>query len=365
MPLRATYHLDVDGDLVEARAEALLLEQTVELPRSCVRDPFVASEILPDVEEIAADPVGGFRVRISYPEATTASDPAQLLNVLFGNSSLQPDVVLLDVDVPAALREALGGPRLGVDGLRALSGARGRALTCTALKPLGLPAGELARLAGTFARAGVDVVKDDHGLADHPFCRFEDRVRACQAELDKVAAETGHRAVYVPNLTGTPEAVERQRRVAVEEGVRAVLVAPMLLGMPLLSALARSEPPLGLLAHPAFAGALRIAPAALLGTLFRLYGADAVIYPHWGGRFAYSREVCEALARALRAPAPPLRPALPVPAGGMGVERAEELVRFYGRDAMLLVGGSLYEAGDALLERTRGFVRAVAESQPE
>jgi len=39
---------------------------------------------------------------------------------------------------------------------------------------------------------------------------------------------------------------------------------------------------------------------------------------------------------------------LPVPAGGMSVERAAEIVRAYGNDAMLLVGGSLLAAGDGL-----------------
>ena len=43
----------------------------------------------------------------------------------------------------------------------------------------------------------------------------------------------------------------------------------------------------------------------------------------------------------------------------MSVERVEEIVRFYGRDCMLLVGGSLYLAGAELLDRTRSFVEDV------
>jgi ribulose-bisphosphate carboxylase large chain len=46
----------------------------------------------------------------------------------------------------------------------------------------------------------------------------------------------------------------------------------------------------------------------------------------------------------------------------MSVERASEVVDFYGPDAMLLIGGSLYDAGDALLERTRSFVEAVSQA---
>jgi hypothetical protein len=35
-------------------------------------------------------------------------------------------------------------------------------------------------------------------------------------------------------------------------------------------------------------GAARIAPPLLLVKLFRLFGADAMIFPHHGGRFGYS-----------------------------------------------------------------------------
>ena len=72
--------------------------------------------------------------------------------------------------------------------------------------------------------------------------------------------------------------------------------------------------------------------------------------------------------RPALAPWQGLAPILPVPAGGMTVERVPEMLRFYGRDVMLLIGGSLLEAGDgsaqlapALLARTRAFTEAAAQ----
>ena len=53
---------------------------------------------------------------------------------------------------------------------------------------------------------------------------------------------------------------------------------------------------------------------------------------------------------------------LPVPAGGLTLERVDDVVRFYGRDTMLLMGGALLAAGDALAERTREFVARVHAS---
>jgi len=141
-----------------------------------------------------------------------------------------------------------------------------------------------------------------------------------------------------------------------------VLVAPALVGLPAFHELVSDGLDVPVLAHPAYAGAARVAPPFLLGTLFRMLGADAVVFPNAGGRFAYSSQICAAIADRSRRPWPGMRAMLPVPAGGMSVERAAEIVRTYGNDTMLLVGGSLLAAGDRLAERTRAFVDAVADA---
>jgi ribulose-bisphosphate carboxylase large chain len=350
---------------IEARADALLLEQTVELPRAALYDRAVRERVLGSVERIERREPGTYEVVIAQRLATTALDPAQLLNVLFGNSSLRPDVVLEDVELPDQAFGAFPGPGLGLEGWRVLTGVADRPLVATALKPMGLEPEALAALCQTFARAGLDVVKDDHGLADHPFCPFEQRVAACLRAIDASVRDTGRPALYVPNLIGTPERVFRQLRFAREAGVRGVMVSPMLVGLPLLHQLAAEADGLAILAHPAFGGALRISEVALLGKLFRWYGADAVIFPHAGGRFTYSPETCRALANELRGSPSRLRPTLPVPAGGIRVDRVPELVRFYGRDCMLLIGGSLYEAGARIGERARALADAVARAARE
>lgn len=159
-------------------------------------------------------------------------------------------------------------------------------------------------------------------------------------------------------LTGSPKTLHRHLDIARQAGVRVILTAPMLLGLATFQELV-DDLGLAVLAHPAFAG-LRISPPLMFGKLFRLLGADAVIFPNHGGRFAYSPQTCLALAQAARAPWAHIRPALPVPAGGMTVERVEEMLELYGPDTMLLIGGDLLAAKDNLLERTRQFVQKVA-----
>ncbi len=138
-----------------------------------------------------------------------------------------------------------------------------------------------------------------------------------------------------------------------------MLIAPMLVGLPAFFDLIDEFPEFVYLAHPSFAGARSIAPEFLFGRLLRLFGADAVIFVNVGGRFGYTREMCAALAIGAREPWGPLRPALPVPAGGMRLERVEELLDFYGPDVMLLIGGNLLIERDRVLERTKEFVERV------
>jgi ribulose-bisphosphate carboxylase large chain len=357
--LVVTYRVRADRASIEARADALLLEQTVELPRRALHDAAAAARVvgrIASIEQVADD---DHRVVAAQPLAATGEEPAQLVNVLFGNSSLQPDVVLEDVSLPAPLVNALGGPRFGIDGLRAVVGAHGRALTCTALKPMGLAVEQLASLASTFARAGVDIVKDDHGLGDQAFARYEERVRACQQAVDDVAGATGKRALYVPNLVGAPRALRRQADIARAVGARAVMVSPMLVGLPAFHELVAEDLGVPVIAHPSFGGAQRIEPVALLARLFTALGADAVIFPSYGGRFSYDRDTCGRLARTMRQPSPPMRPAMPVPAGGVTIERVPELLAFYGPDTALLVGASVLVEPERIESRSRSLVEAV------
>ena len=75
-----------------------------------------------------------------------------------------------------------------------------------------------------------------------------------------------------------------------------VMVAPMIAGFSTMQALLRAFPEMAFFAHPSMGGAARIAPELLIGKLFRLLGADAVIFPNYGGRFGYSPETCRDLA---------------------------------------------------------------------
>jgi ribulose-bisphosphate carboxylase large chain len=356
-PLLAIYHVTTDARSIDDRARAIAVEQSVEMPVSAIDDDFVRSEILGRVEDVRPlDTERRFEVRIALNPETVGDDAGQLINMLFGNTSLHDDVVLHDVEFPTALVAAFGGPRHGLAGLRQRVGAGERALTCSALKPQGLPAEKLAELARRFAQGGIDYIKDDHGLADQSYSPFAARVAAI---ADVLCAQGQGRTRYVPSLSGDLDTMRRQIKAATEAGVDIVMVAPMIAGLANFHRLAREHPSVAFFAHPAMAGAARIAPALLLGKIFRMLGAGAVVFPNHGGRFGYSPQTCRHLARAALDEWHGLRRSVPVPAGGMTRERVPEMLDFYGADIMLLIGGGLLEARDRLVEATADFVAEV------
>lgn len=363
--LQVTFRIEAPADEAQAVAESVLLEQTVETPAEVAeRDPYVREHMMGKITKIVPVSDGAVLATMDLPTVTASLDVAQFLNVLFGNASLHERVSLESFDPPDDLLAAYPGPQFGIGGIRERLGVPVRPLTCSALKPVGLPLPKLGEICRAFAMGGIDIIKDDHYLADHPFTPFRQRVDACQEIVQEVSAQTGRTTIYCPNLSGTPDTVRRQMEYAQERGVGAVMMAPMLLGLPLFAELVRSHSEVPVLVHPSFAGSTRIRPDTLLGRLFRMLGGDAIIFANYGGRFSYSAETCAGLARAMRSSWQHIRPAFPVPAGGMTVERAPELVNFFGNDTILLVGGSLLAAGDALLERTRAFTDAVASTVP-
>ncbi len=359
--LRVTYRVTCGaGEDPAAKAEDIAYEQTVELPPGCV-SPDVAARVVGRVEAVEPAGDGSWTAVVSFDRGLAGDDLGQIVNLLFGNISMKTGVLLSEIAWPETLLAQLGGPGFGIEGLRALAGVQRRPMLCAALKPLGLSARELAEICFQFALGGIDVVKDDHGLADQETAPFRERVERCQAAVARANRETGGRSIYFPHVTGPVAALRERADFARRSGCRGVLVSPLLVGLDTVRDLRSSG--LAVMAHPALAGGFfnqghGIAAGVLLGDLFRVAGSDAVIYPNVGGRFTLSAASCEAINASLRRPLGPLKPAFPAPAGGIDVARVPEWIDRYGVDTIFLIGGSLYAQQD-LAGASRRLLEAV------
>jgi ribulose-bisphosphate carboxylase large chain len=362
-----TYRLTPpDGISPERFAQDIAEEQTVEIPHENIPPQLFSNGIVGTVTDLQAESGRAFSAAIRYRNDTTSFSAAQLLNLLFGNISLKKGIRIIDLVFPEKMAGAFGGPSFGIEGVRSAVGVYGRPLLCTALKPMGLANRELAAVAGGCARGGVDLIKDDHGIGDQPFCSFEDRVERVTDAIAAADAQTGNTTLYFPNLCGPRTAIERQAALAVRHGVRAVLLAPQLVGFDTMRYLADVYG-LMVMAHPAFTGSLftsateGIAPDLFLGALFRMIGADISVFPSWGGRFPFTREECTNIAKRLTGAMPPLAPSFPAPAGGITLGRLGSIAEAYGSDAVLLVGGALLGGAGDLSASVRQFRDALGD----
>lgn len=375
----AVYRLSgVTAAEAEARARAICLEQTVEFPEALIPNEAIREQIVGSITEIAPCSSTGsgfgnknpsdFVVSIRYPIEAAGRELTQLLNVLFGNVALQPGVRLQHIELPSALMQHYRGPRFGIDDLRQRLDVVDRPLLCTALKPMGLSPTELADLAYRLARGGIDLIKDDHGLSDQTFCPFNERVSRCSEAVARSNQETGRTSLYLPNVTAPADEIRARAEQARALGAGGLLLCPGLTGLDSLRRLAADDQiGLPILSHPALLGGLSLGPShgvahgLLFATLTRIAGADATIFPNYGGRFAFTAAQCQEIASAARVPWDGLAPIWPVPAGGMRLEQVPELVSFYGDDSMLLIGGDLHAEGE-LSARCQAFLSLVEQA---
>ncbi|MEX0769539.1 MAG: RuBisCO large subunit C-terminal-like domain-containing protein [Balneolaceae bacterium] len=360
------YQIQADTEKEARRiGNELCIEQTAELPEDVIPDK-VRHSFLGEIQQISSIPAGAFHVTVSFPVAETGGEVSQFLNLLNGNISLKRGIRILDLDWQP-LTDLATGPRFGISGIRNLLEIPNRPLSCTALKPVGLNFAELADLSHRFAIGGIDLIKDDHGLSNQEPAPFVERVKAVTGAIRKASNKTGKKTAYFPNITADGIETWRRYEIAADLGADGVLIIPQITGLSTLHSIAKSHPPLPIMCHPAFSGSYVLdgqhgcTPAFYYGSLWRALGADAVIYPNAGGRFAFTKEECLEINGRCRSKDIPFKPIFPIPAGGIQRDTIKKWMELYGQDTIFLVGGSLYQHPNGLETAAREFQNQIEE----
>jgi ribulose-bisphosphate carboxylase large chain len=355
----AHYRLQGSTEQIDLVARALAVEETIEFPPELVTDSDIANNVVGRVEDVESSGESCSEVVISYSVEVTGWELPQLINVLFGNCSMWPGVRLEDVELPESFFQHFAGPRFGTSGVRDLLGAYERPLLATAIKPMGTSAQGLAEMVFDCAAGGIDLIKDDHGLANQPYADFADRVRRCGEAVHAANDRYGTRALYMPCVNAPLEDLDSRVEIALKAGAGGLLVLPGIVGYDTIRYLSlRSEGRVPIMAHPSMLGSLVVeerqgmAPGLVFGTLPRLAGADLSAFPHAGGRFSFSEKDCATIAEHCRADLGSSAEIMPAAGGGMTLERVREVAEFYGNDVAILIGGDLH----------RGSLRSNAES---
>ena len=370
--------------------DELRYEQTVELPEQLVpRESWIGRNVVGQInaleeERAVSEGVKGaksggavgkdtkktlFVAKVTYRIETSGNELPQLINVIFGNTSIKENVMVIDIEFGKNVESTFRGPRFGVRGLRQLLNVKYGPLLCTALKPMGTSSDKLAEMAFAFALGGIDIIKDDHGLANQAYAPFEERVTKCAQAVRRANDITGRNCLYAPCLNAPAHLVLKRAEFAKRAGCGAVLMLPGITGLDACRALAEDDNfNLPIIAHPALSGAMLgggsknevrgFSHGVLLGLLHRLAGCDATIFPNFGGRFGFSKDECKDIQKACTSILGSKPAIFPSPGGGMTLERIKSMRQFYGgQDVLLLIGGSLYSHSNDLTANARHFLQ--------
>jgi ribulose-bisphosphate carboxylase large chain len=363
------YRLTGDEATARAKAQTVCIEQTIEFPAELVPEGDIRDYVFGRIESFQAVDGSHYEADISYAVEISSFELTQLINVIFGNVSLIPGVRVQRLQLPERLSGVFSGPRFGRAGLRTLLNAPTRPLLSTALKPMGLSAGDLAHQTYQFALGGLDLIKDDHGLANQELSPFQERAERCATATAKANRETGGHCIYAPNISAPADQVVDRALFARQAGAGALLVAPGLVGWDTMRLLADDDRiGVPILCHPTFGGSYVTCPdnglshGVLYGQFVRLAGGDVSVFPNYVGRFSFSREECRGIVDACAEPMGHLLPIFPAPAGGMSILSVPDMVRFYGNDVVLMIGGGLHKFGPDLTANCRRFRELVEQS---
>lgn len=358
--LAVAYSLHASAEDARAIAEKACTEQTIEFPPELIGDDDIRGHVFGRIEAMESFGPRLHQIVISYAVECSGFELPQLFNLIYGNISLFPQMRVERIALPDSLAARFKGPRFGLAGLRALADAEGDPLFMTALKPMGLSPERIADQAYQFAIGGLDIIKDDHGLANQPFAPFRERVAVVSEAVRRANAETGGRSIYAPMISGPSEQIVEQAFWAKEQGAGALLIAPGLIGLDVARRLAEDDAlALPMIGHPAMIGSYVVSPTngfshyAMFGQIMRLIGMDASIFPNFGGRFSFSPEECRAVADGCAEAMNHFKPIVPAPAGGMTFGNVPEMADFYGRDVMYLMGGNLHKQPGTLADNCR------------
>lgn len=363
---RISYILRGNYEEISKKAKNICYEQTVEFPEDLVPIGIIKDQIVGRIEDLIEIEKGKYEVIISYAVETSGFELTQLFNVIYGNTSIKPGIKVDKIVLPDILLNRFKGPQFGRKGIRKLLEVFDRPLLCTALKPMGLSTDKLAKQAYEFAKGGIDIIKDDHGIADQIFSPFEERVQKCCEAVARANQETGYKSFYVPNMNGPTEKIKKKAFFVKEVGAGGLVISPGLTGWDIIRQLAEDNTlSLPILSHPAFLGSFvtsqdnGMSHGVLFGQIMRLIGADAIIFPNYGGRFSFSQEECISIAKMTKAPMGHMASIFPAPGGGMTMNKLPDMFEVYGKDVIFLIGGDLHRHSKDLVKNSQYFRKIV------
>lgn len=354
----------VPGETPELKARAAARVEHVEILGPVDRPSLPGARPAP-----AGAPRVAARATLSWPLDNIGPSLPNVMATVAGNLfELRPlsGLRLLDLRLPDAFADAYPGPKFGVAGTRRLTGAEGRPLIGTIVKPsVGLSPEDTAALVNSLCAADIDFIKDDELQSDGPGCPFEARVRAVMRVVERHADRTGRKTMVAFNLTGEVDEMRRRHDLVESLGGTCVMASLNSVGLSGMIWLGRHAR-LPIHGHRNGWGYLTRCPA--LGwsyvawqKIWRLAGVDHLHVNGLANKFSEPDESVIESARACLTPMFESKPCIvaPVFSSGQSAHQAD------GTLAALGVPDFIFAAGGGIMAHPGGpaeGVRALREA---
>jgi ribulose-bisphosphate carboxylase large chain len=365
--LTAIYEIDGPERQARSIAERICCDQTIEAERDLL-PPSRQASILGRLENLQITAGGRYQATIRFHGDLLGGECSDLLNLLFGTSSLRGDITLRSFAMTNRLLSSWPGPRLGIDGIRHAVGISRRPLFCAVLKPLGRTPSELAESAVQFVEGGVDLIKDDQSLVDQRWCPFEERVSRCAEAIVRASERRGRPCLYFAHVSGALDTMQRRAAQAKDLGASGLLVAPGLTGFDALRTLRLDhEVALPIASHPSMLGAFvdrgggGLASSVVYGLLPRLVGSDLSIYPAFGSDYPMPQQDCVSIATHCRQSWGHLKSMVPAVGGRIGAGRLPELIAALDNELIVILGSRLHQFPGGVVAAMNEFHRILGD----
>lgn len=297
-----------------------------------------------------------------------------------------------DIKFPKDIIEKFPGPAHGIQGIRDITGVKERPFTGTIIKPkVGLNSEQHANV-GYQAWSGkegegLDIVKDDENLTSQSFNDFDTRMKLTFAMRDKAEKETGHKKLYLANITHS-NFTEMMRRsdVVKEHGGEVCMLDVVTLGFSAVESYRRENTGQIIHAHRAMHGAITRQPGftismLVLAKVYRMLGADLL---HTGTAGAGKMEggaketmvIVEAIEQDSVKPNKEMetlgqewygmKPVVAVASGGLYPGKIPHVIEKMGKDIVCQMGGGCHghpggtaTGAQAIMQATRAAMEGI------
>jgi len=291
-------------------------------------------------------------VKIAYP--IELFEPGNMPNILssvagnvFGMKDLK-NLRLNDIHFPKKILKSFKGPKYGIQGIRKILKVPKRPLIGTIIKPkLGLRTEEHAKVAYEAWVGGCDIVKDDENLSSQKFNRFENRLRWTVRMKEKAEKKTGEKKIYMINITSETEEMIKRAKVVEDCGNEYVMVDIITTGWSSLQTLRNKNFDLVLHAHRAGHAMFTKNPKhgismKIVAKITRIIGLDQLhVGTVVGKMYETKKEVLENCS-VLKEKMWKFKKVMPVASGGLHPRQIPELVKIFGNDFVIQMGGGIH-----------------------